>query len=377
MIVALPGVGAHTLLVSLDLLDEVRASLESAVGGLPSIKIGVVDGLPDLEHPSLKGAPIEVLGTMIPDGACVPDQHGTQICSILLGTGDPIEGLAKGCSGLVLPIFFGGGWDGRPRPASQLDLARAIEFALQKDVSIINVSAGQKVAVAEGDGHLEQALRRCAEDRVLVVAAAGNDGCACLHLPAAKPTALAVGAVGLNGRPLESSNWGEPYQKNGILAPGENLSVANPGGGAAWASGTSYATAVVAGVAALLLSAARREGYPIDAIDIRDILLETAIPCDPAAEGSCERFLVGRLDATAALAAMRKLGERRSQDRSVQASSGAISRNELGKDNSESIGGGAQMTTLGSNISVSGAPVPRPWGKPPANVRMNSPTRRR
>ena len=58
--------------------------------------------------------------------------------------------------------------------------------------------------------------RSCEDNNVLVVAAAGNDGCACLHVPAAVPSVLAVGA---DGKPLETSNWGEAYRSNGILAP--------------------------------------------------------------------------------------------------------------------------------------------------------------
>jgi glutathione S-transferase len=215
-----------------DVFQQLRAALKDAGPGLPAIKIGIVDGLPDLTHPALRTASIEILEAMIPDGSCAPDSHGTSVCSIIFGHSDDICGLAPGCSGLVLPIFFGNGPEERPRPASQLDLARGITFALERDVSIINISAGQKVAAAEADEHLDQALRRCAERKVLVVAAAGNDSCPCLHLPAGVSSVLAVGAADVRGQPLEISNWGEPYRKNGILAPGEAMKVAVPGGGA-------------------------------------------------------------------------------------------------------------------------------------------------
>jgi cyanobactin maturation PatA/PatG family protease len=255
---------------------------------------------------------------MVPPGACFPDRHGTQICSLIFGNGDPVDGIAKDCSGLVLPIFFGSRGGERPRPASQLDLARAIEFALEQNVSIINVSAGQKVAAAEADTHLEQALKRCADRRVLLVAAAGNDGCECLHLPAGSPLALAVGAYGPNRQPLDVSNWGKPYQLNGLLAPGGNLTVADLDNGVTKASGTSYATAVVSGVAAALLSVAMREAYPIDPVDVGEILLQSAIPCDQSKDGACERFLKGRLDVSAVLSKMRRLGLDRLREKRLQ-----------------------------------------------------------
>ena len=245
---------------------------------------------------------------MIPEGSSTPDSHGTSICSVIFGNSEAVRGIAPGCSGLVLPIFFGTRPEDRPSPASQLDLARAITFALEHDVSIINVSAGQKVGAPEADTHLDQALRRCAERRVLVVAAAGNDACACLHLPAGVASVLAVGASDSRGDPLTISNWGEPYRQNGLLAPGEGLTVAVPGGGTLTASGTSYATAVVSGVAALLLSVARREGYHIDAVDIQRILINSSTPCQLEGEGACDRYLAGKLDAAAALAMLHEIG---------------------------------------------------------------------
>jgi cyanobactin maturation PatA/PatG family protease len=291
-----------------DPLQELRAALLSAGPGLESIKIGIVDGLPDLTHPALKGAPIEVLKIMIPENSVTPDQHGTSICSVIFGNNHEVRGIAPNCTGLVLPVFFENRGEGQPKPASQLDLARAITFALENDVSIINVSAGQRVAAAEADTHLDQALQRCEGRRVLVVAAAGNDGCACLHLPAGITSVLAVGAADIHGKPLELSNWNEAYRQSGLLAPGEGLTVAVSGGGVRTATGTSYATAIVSGVAALLLSVARNKGYQIDAVDIRGILLESAAPCKLEDEAGCERFLAGKLDASAALARLHQVG---------------------------------------------------------------------
>ncbi len=305
----------------LDPLKELRTALLGAGPGLESIKIGIVDGLPDLTHPALKGASIEVLKIMTPDNVVMPDQHATGICSIIFANNHEVQGIAQNCAGLVLPIFFESLGDRQPKPASQLDLARAITFALESDVAIINVSAGQRVAAAKADTHLDHALRRCEERRVLVIAAAGNDGCACLHLPARLPSVLAVGATDIHGQPLEISNWGGASPQTGLLAPGEGLTVAVSGAGVGSASGTSYATAVVSGVAALLLSVARNKGYEIDAIDIRRILLESAAPCNLEDELGCERCLAGRLDAEAALARLHQVGTLRESPKKSSATS--------------------------------------------------------
>src|SRR5262249_13080728 len=125
-----------------DPLADLRKDIAPAFPGSPAIRIGIVDGLPDLSHSALDRGSIEVLHAMVPpDGAI--DEHGTSVCSLVFGS-DPVRGLAPACSGLVLPIFFGGRKEAAARPASQLDLARAITFALEHDVAIINVSAGQK-----------------------------------------------------------------------------------------------------------------------------------------------------------------------------------------------------------------------------------------
>jgi cyanobactin maturation PatA/PatG family protease len=271
----------------------------------------VVDGLPDLTHPLLRHASIDVLQSMIPPDCGDPDAHATSICSLIFGTDEPVHGLAPGCSGLVLPLFFRKAGDAQLRPVSQLDLARAVSFGLERNVSIINISAGQKSVTAEPEAHLQQVLDLAVEKRVLLIAAAGNNGCACINLPAGVETVLSVGALDAGGYPLETSNWAEPYRRNGLLAPGDNLTVAIPGGGVSTGSGTSYATAVVSGVAGLLLSVALREDYEIDALDIRNILIESAAPCALEGDGACDRYLAGTLDAASALARLHQAGRSR------------------------------------------------------------------
>jgi len=285
-------------------------ALASCGAGSPSVKIGILDGLPDLSHPALDGASVQVLSAMIPPGSAAADRHGTSVCSLIFGRG-PVRGLAPGCSGLVLPLFFRDSNEGQSRPVSQLDLARAIAFGLEGGVSIFNISAGQKSATTETESHLSQVIQQSIERRVLLVAAAGNDGCACIHLPAGVEFVLSVGALGAAGRPLATSNWADVYRQNGLLAPGENLPVAIPGGGVSNGSGTSFAAAVVSAVAGLLLSVARGEGYRLDPLDIRHILIDTAAPCELQGDGACDRYLAGTLDAAAALAGVHRAGTSR------------------------------------------------------------------
>ena len=95
---------------------------------------------------------------------------------------------------------------------SQLDLARALLQAAEHGADIINVSGGELAPGGRASAILTDAVSQCVRRGILIVAAAGNDGCSCLHVPAALPGVLAVGAMTLDGEPLESSNWGETYR---------------------------------------------------------------------------------------------------------------------------------------------------------------------
>ncbi|GET44081.1 putative peptidase [Microseira wollei NIES-4236] len=143
-------------------------------------------------------------------------------------------------------------------------------------------------------------MRLCKDNNILLVAAAGNDGCFCLHVPASLPAVLAVGAMDEQGNPIDFSNWGETYQNQGILAPGSNILGAQPGGGTVRLSGTSFATPIVSGVAALLLSLQVQQGVSPNPQKVRTALLQSALPCD-AADTNSNRCLVGKLNILGAL----------------------------------------------------------------------------
>ena len=143
------------------------------------VRLAVIDGLPDICSAPLAGAGLVIADEMVPEGLDEPDPHGTEICSLIFGRSADHVGLAAGCGGLALPVFFKRR-DG-VRTASQVAIAHAITVAVERGASIINISAGQLVSAPEIGQHLENALRLCRERRVLVVAAASRR-------PVVKPT---------------------------------------------------------------------------------------------------------------------------------------------------------------------------------------------
>lgn len=278
--------------------------------GVPSICVAVLDGPVDQSHPCFDGANLTQLPTLVSgvNDKGSATQHGTHVSSIIFAQqGSSIRGIAPHCRGLVVPIFSDG-TNGRVAPCSQMDLARAITQAVEHGANIINISGGQLATSTDSDRFLANAIRLCQEANVLIVAAVGNDGCDCFHVPAALESVLAVGAMDAHRKPIEFSNWGEAYQNQGILALGENILGAIPGGGAAQKSGTSFATPIVSGIVALFLSIQMQRGEKPDPHAIRDYILQSALPCNQLTSLDSRRCLVGTLNIHGAYALIPKGG---------------------------------------------------------------------
>jgi cyanobactin maturation PatA/PatG family protease len=268
--------------------------LRARTTGNSGVCVAILDGPVDQTHSCFQNANLSQLTTLVDDQASSEggmSLHGTHIASIIFGqSGSSIPGIAPRCKGLVVPVFSDVG-----RRLTQLDLARAIERAVTAGAHIINISGGQLTDEGEAEVWLRRAVELCEKNNVLIVAAAGNDGCECLHVPAALPAVLAAGALDRQGQPMDFSNWGETYQQQGILATGERILGAKPGGGKVHLSGTSFATPIVTGVAALLLSLQMERGEPPDPQRVRAAILQTALPCDLKGEHS-RRCLAGKLN---------------------------------------------------------------------------------
>jgi len=257
-----------------------------------------------------------------PAGTGEMSAHGTHVASVIFGQpGGPVPGIAPQCRGLLLPVFR----DPPARRLLQLDLGRAIEQAVQEGAHVINVSGGERSPTDEAEGVLTHALKLCEDNNVLVIAAAGNDGCECLHVPAAVPSALAVGALDASGTPLETSNWGAAYRSNGVLAPGQHILGAAPGGETASLTGSSFATPIVTGIAALLLSIQQASGQEINPSAVRKAILESAVPCYPQDSPECRPYLVGTVNVPEAYALIIKGGKMVAESDVTQAASQVLS----------------------------------------------------
>lgn len=151
--------------------------------------------------------------------------------------------------------------------------------------------AGDPIADLSDPGYADD-LARCANASVgtVIVAAAGNDGSKHVkQYPAAESVygLIPVAATRADGRLAAFSNYGNWIQ---VAAPGEGITSTLPGGGYGTWSGTSMASPLVAGVAALV-RAANPELTP------RDV----AERIERTAGGICGKVSQVRVDALAAV----------------------------------------------------------------------------
>ena len=259
--------------------------------GRPEIVIAVLDG--PVDQASVAGQ-----GRLAPSGAV---EHGTHVHSIIAGSADAVvPGLAPGCTTLSVPIFAAAASPAQ-QICTQAELAAGIRTALDRKANVINISASQQTDLLALSRELSSALQAAAGADALVVAAAGNQGCACDTIPASVAGVLAVGAHDDAGSPLLSSNWGPGQRTQGVIAPGSNVPGACVGGGLCRATGTSFATATVSGIAGLLMSMDAERGAKPSGSRVRKVLLQSCAAAAPDHVEMASTHLSGRLDVSRAL----------------------------------------------------------------------------
>lgn len=163
-----------------------------------------------------------------------------------------------------------------PAASGQANLAatiKALRYAVDNNVDIINYSGGGPESSAEELSILKEAQRK----GILIVAAAGNersniDEKRNAYYPASYglPNIITVGAYDDMLNIIPSSNYGQ--KSVDIAAPGHRIRSAIPGSGAAYMTGTSQATAFVTGVAALIKSKHPKMTYE----QIKNIVLSSS-----------------------------------------------------------------------------------------------------
>ena len=129
------------------------------------------------------------------------------------------------------------------------ELADAVVRIVDAGARIVNLSLGMDSSTLSGEPLLASAFDYARKRGVLIVAASGNSGRVGRVPLFATPGSSLWGPATGPGRLVESSNIGPAVGRQGLLAPGSNVSSTDSGGGYSQMSGTSVAAPFVTGAA--------------------------------------------------------------------------------------------------------------------------------
>ena len=204
--------------------------------------------------------------------------HGTHVSGIIGAVRDNAIGI-KGVADHVRIMAIRVVPDGDERDK---DVANGIRYAADNGAKVINMSFGK--GYKWDKKVVDDAVKYALSKDVLLVHAAGNDG-KDLEKEANYPTRVyedggiadAWIEVGASG-PDDDSTLAAPFSNYGkvkvdVFAPGVSIYSTTPGSHYANHDGTSMASPVVAGLAALI-----REYYPkLKAIQVKDIIMRSVV----------------------------------------------------------------------------------------------------
>lgn len=263
-------------------------------------RIGVIDAGVDPTTPDLAGRVVAGAAPagQNPTATCAADDHGTVVSTVLAGRGGTVAGVAPAATLVSYPATCWGG---------STPVADAFRLAGQAGIRVVSAS----ITNSGGDAGLDAAVR--AHPDTLFVVAAGNgsgpagelgigprpssgvdvDASPVRPCVVSAPNVLCVGASDLSGNRAWFSNFGA--QSVDLFAPGVAI-YASLGAAAdpVTSTGTSVATPLVAGTAALV----RQVAPALDAVAVKDVLLSTS---RRSATLSGLATSGGRLDAGAAV----------------------------------------------------------------------------
>lgn len=289
--------------------------------GSSSIKVAVIDGAVDVNHPDLSG---NIAGsysvTSWFDGY---DEHATHVAGIIAGAinnSKGISGVAPYSKILSINVFQGDS-------ADDTDVAEAIIYAVDSGARVINLSLG-------GPGYsytLKEAVDYAYSKGAVLIAASGNDNIYYPYYPAAFENVVSVSATDRYDYITYFSNYGSTID---IAAPGEDVFSTVLSNSYDYMDGTSMASPIVSGVAALILSKAPS----LTNAQVTNILLNSAT--DIGSTGVDYYYGHGLVDAYKAV---------------TTAASAGASINSLTIQPSSFVLTGTSVSTISYNLSYSAA----------------------
>ncbi|MBR0414850.1 MAG: S8 family serine peptidase [Clostridia bacterium] len=241
---------------------EAWALLEGRVSN-PTVVTAIDSGM-DLRHEDLQATQAQEIKSAkeiahftigeketIDDDDDEQDGHGTHVNGIIGATyqnGKGGSGIAAGYHNELVRLL--------PVSASTegayfltVDIVNAIAYAVQHGAKVINMSFGGYVRDLVMNAAIQEAYYN---HNVVFVAASGNEDTEDFSSPSDLKEVISVNAGNSKDEPTYYSNYGT---EKDILAPGDDVMSTLPGDDYGILSGTSMASPMVAGIAALVLDA--------------------------------------------------------------------------------------------------------------------------
>jgi thermitase len=224
--------------------------------------IAIVDTGVDIQHSDLSSKIVAGYDFVNNDTNADDDQgHGTHCAGIAAATGNnSYQGTGVSMGARIMPVKVlsstGSG--------TTSNIIKGVDFAKNNGAHIISMSLG-------GGGYsqaFQDSINSAWSAGKVVIAAAGNNGNTTVQYPAGYANVISVAATTSTDAKASFSTYGSWVD---VAAPGASIYATANGGGMTTMSGTSMATPVVAGLAALLKS----KNTAASATAIRDRIFNT------------------------------------------------------------------------------------------------------
>ena len=218
---------------------------QSGPGCGRGVKLGMIDGAIDLEHPAIKGQKVTYKSFHNPARKPGSVDHGTAIGAMLVGkpSEEGFGGILPAAQLFAANIFEVN--DAGKSVANATGLLNALDWLASIRPHAINLSLS-----GVDNRILRLAFAMARKEGLIMVAAAGNWGIERPAYPAAYQDVLAVTAVTEDLRIYKHANRGRYID---FAAPGVGIWTAVPGGGR-YQTGTSFATTYIAALSGLAVA---------------------------------------------------------------------------------------------------------------------------
>jgi len=251
--------------------------------GSSAITVAVLDAGIQTGHSEFKGRIINPYNAVTDSTSLTASSHGTHVAGIIgaANNNKGTVGVAPNVKIMPIDIFDG-------KYADTYNEAAGIIYATDNGANIINMSFGDEYYT-----YIEEyAIEYAASKGIVLVAAAGNNASSKANYPAGYEPVISVAATTSQDKSSDYSNYGSYID---IAAPGDNIYSTIPMNTYGNMSGTSMATPIVSGTAALVLS----KNPLLSAADVKNILIKSTK--DLGTSGWDYLYGYGRIDAEKAV----------------------------------------------------------------------------